>query len=304
MKLPALELGLLLLLLVPASAQVTVEVTQEQDQFLQGEALPVAVRITNRSGQSLELGAEPDWLSFVIQSREGKVVANTGDVPVVGEFTLESSHVATKHVNLAPYFTVTEPGRYEILATVKIRAWGREIESPPRAFDIIEGAKLWEQEVGIPPTNAAGGLPELRKFILQQANYIKGQLRLYLRVTDSYGKVLRVCSLGPLVSFGRPEPQVDKLSQLHVLYQNGASTFSYTVFNSSGDMLIRQTYLYLDTRPHLRMDDDGNILVQGGTRKVTVSDFPPPKPEDFESAPLPVTNNPAPTNLPASKKGK
>ena len=56
MKALGLWLGLLAAALSPVSAQVTVEVTQDQDQFLPGESMPTAVRITNRSGQSLRLG--------------------------------------------------------------------------------------------------------------------------------------------------------------------------------------------------------------------------------------------------------
>ena len=41
-----------------ASAQVSVELVLDQEQFLPSESLPVAVKITNRSGQQLHLGAE------------------------------------------------------------------------------------------------------------------------------------------------------------------------------------------------------------------------------------------------------
>src|SRR5579859_1321326 len=104
-------------------AQVTVEVTQEQQQFLAGEPLELAVRITNRSGRSLHLGAEGDWLSFSIGSKEGIVVPKLSDPPVAGEFVLDSSKVAIKRVDLAPYFAVTQPGRYEITATVYVSDW-------------------------------------------------------------------------------------------------------------------------------------------------------------------------------------
>src|SRR6266404_1133840 len=60
----------LLALPLPVLAQVTVEVTQQQQQFLPGEAMEVAVRITNRSGRPLHLGAGEDWLTFTIDSRE------------------------------------------------------------------------------------------------------------------------------------------------------------------------------------------------------------------------------------------
>ena len=96
MKALGLWLGLCVAAGSPVSAQVTVEVTQDQDQFLPGEALPTAVRITNRSGQTLHLGRDEDWLTFSVQARDVEVVPKTGEVPVVGEFDLESSRVATE----------------------------------------------------------------------------------------------------------------------------------------------------------------------------------------------------------------
>src|SRR5882757_9697311 len=105
--------GLLLCILLASigslRAQVTVEVLTDQDQFLGGEAIPVGVRITNRSGQTLKLGREEGWLKFSIEARDGYVVLKNGDVPVAGEFTVESSERATVRVNLAPYFHFPKP---------------------------------------------------------------------------------------------------------------------------------------------------------------------------------------------------
>lgn len=292
MKALALWLSLLAATLSPVSAQVTVEVTQDQDQFLPGEALPTAVRITNRSGRDLRLGRDEDWLSFSVQARDIQVVPKIGEVPVVGEFILESSKVATKRVDLAPYFAMNRPGRYSVSVTVRIKDWNQEVSSPPRSFDIIDGAKLWEQEIGVPnaggPTNST---PEVRKYMLQQANYLRTQLRLYLRVTDASGtKTFRVLPIGPMVSFSRPEPQVDKFSNLHLLYQDAAHSFNYTVVNPDGEVIIRHTYDYVDKRPRLRPDEGGKILVVGGIRRVTATDVPPFKPANpakKEAPPLP-----------------
>ena len=230
MKALGLWLVFLAAALSPVSAQVTVEVTLDQDQFLPSESLPAAVRITNRSGQALRLGGEEDWLTFSVESRgsavmtKTAVVTKTGEVPVAGEFVLESSRVATKRVDLAPYFALNHPGRYSIIATVRIKDWNQNVISQPKSFDIIEGARLWEQDIGVP--NSAEGtntVPEVRKFIVQQANYLKAQLRLYVRLTDASGtKTIRVLPIGPMVSFGRPESQVDMFSNLHLLYQEGA----------------------------------------------------------------------------------
>src|SRR5262249_28883992 len=154
--------------LASASAQISVEVTLDQQQFLEGESLPAAVRITNRSGQTLQLGDEADWLTFSVESKERLVGSKLAEGPVVGEFTLESSKVAIKRVDLAPYFTLSHRGRYSIIASVHLKQWAQDMTSPPKSFDIIEGAKMWEQEVGIPQPSGSGA-PEVRKYMLQQA---------------------------------------------------------------------------------------------------------------------------------------
>src|SRR6185295_6445177 len=112
---------------------------------------------------------------------------------------------------LAPYFTLLKPGHYSVTATVRIKSWERELTSPPKGFDIIHGAKLWEQDFGLPAsTSSTNASPEVRKYILEQANYLKGQIRLYLRVTDGSGlRSMRVFPIGQMISFSRPECQVD-----------------------------------------------------------------------------------------------
>ena len=102
--------GLALLPIFSASAQVTVSLKLEQDQFLPGEALVVAVRVTNRSGQPLHFGADTDWLAFSVEGAEGSVVSRNSAPPVQGEFDLDSSQVGTKRVDLAPYFGLSPAG--------------------------------------------------------------------------------------------------------------------------------------------------------------------------------------------------
>ena len=274
--------GLVLLAsLLTVSAQVSVEVVPDQEQFLPGEALPAAVRITNRSGQTLRLGAEPDWLTFSIESRDGFVVVKYGEVPVVGAFVLESSEVATKRVDLGPYFNLVQPGRYAVIATVHISQWDALEASKPKSFDIVEGSKMWSQEFGVPaPGGATNRPPEVRKYTLQRAT-LRTQLRLYLRLTDAVeSKVFKVFAIGPMVSFNQPEAQLDKFSNLHLLYQTGAHSFSYTVINPDGEIVLRQTYDYVTSRPRLQVDKDARLGVIGGVRHPSSTDLPVPKPSD------------------------
>jgi hypothetical protein len=81
--------------------------------------------------------------------------------------------------------------------------------------------------------------------------------------------------LGSLVSFSRPEAQIDKESNLHVLFQTGARSFNYSMVSPDGILRVRQTHDYTGTRPALKIND-GRIRVSGGMRRSTSTDLPPP----------------------------
>jgi hypothetical protein len=287
MKRLLLILGLAWLTLLRAAAQVSVEVVTAQDQFLPSESVPLAVRITNRSGQSLHLGAEANWLKFDVESVDGFIVIKNAEVPVAGEFDVGSSQVAIKHVDLKPYFNLTRPGRYRVVATLRVKDWGVEMASPAKSFDVINGVNLWSQDFGMPA--AAGetnSVPEVRKYTLEKANYLRSQLRLYVMVSDrSESRVFNVVSLGKMVSFNEPEAQLDRVSNLHIVWQSGASFFTYAVVNPSGGLVKQEIYDYVTTRPRLNMNDDGSVAVIGGVRRLNPEPMPMVKPPNELPAP-------------------
>ena len=276
MKLFCLIPGLAVTLVFSASAQVTVRLTLDQNQFLPSESLPVVVHITNQSGQPLHLGADPDWLTFSVEAADDFIVVKNADPPVVGAFELDSSQVATKRVDLQPYFDLRRAGHYRIIATVRVKEWDTDITSQPRGFDVINGAKLWSQVVGLPlPAGVSNRPPEVRKYTLEEANYLHSQLRMYVQVSDESGAIIyKVRAIGPMVSFSQPEAQLDRSSNLHVLYQSGAASFLYSVIDPGGDIVRQEIYDYLNVRPRLRVGDDGRITVLGGVRRVKPQDIP------------------------------
>ena len=269
------------------SAQVTVELFTDQDEFLPGEAVPVIARITNRSGETLTFGRNKGWLKFAIAAHEGYVAMKQSDIPFDGEISLRSSERANVRVNLAPLFQLDKSGHYQITATVSIPEWKRQITSDPKGIDVIKGARVWQQEFGVPKA-ATNAPPELRIYALQEANYLRSRLMLYAQVTDSGGKFNRVTPIGPMISFGQPQAMVGKTSNLHVLYQNGPRSFLYTIITPECEIIVRQTYDYT-TRPHMVADADGNITVDGGSRRITHDDLPPPKSPVLNDVPAPTT---------------
>jgi hypothetical protein len=300
MRIALLTFGLLTASLVHALAQISVEVVLDEPEYLRDESLIVRVRIANRSGQQIQLGQAADWLSFAVQSHDGHNVDKAGDVPVVDPFTVESSQTATKTVNLMPYFQFPEPGRYSVIATVKIPQWKDEFLSAPKTFHVIRGARIWEQEFGVPTKD---GPPELRKYSLVRAQGMK-QVRLYVRVTDfDEDRVFKVVPLGQVVAFGKPETQVDRQSRLHVLFQNGPRSFLYCAFTPAGEWAVRQCHDYAGTRPTLRVSDTGNVLISGGYRRYTAGDLPPSETAVASEPAKPLVPPPPPTDAP-SKESK
>lgn len=276
MKFYPVTLLALLASALSALAQLSVEVVLDQDKFLPAEQMLAGIRIVNRSGQTLTLGEDADWARFSIEKLEAGGVHQESRPPLDGTFTLESGKQATVRVDLAPCYDLRKQGRYTITATVHIKEWNQTLTTKPVQFEIVEGTKLWEQAFGVPAPAGTVRPPEMRKYALQQANYLKSQLRLYCRVSASNGDVIKMLNVGPMIGFGQPEPQIDSQSRLHLLYQFAAKTFSYLVINPDGEIVLRQTYEYTDTRPRLRLDDSGKIVVAGGVRVPNDNDLPAP----------------------------
>ncbi|MBI4661022.1 MAG: hypothetical protein HY735_19485 [Verrucomicrobia bacterium] len=255
---------------------VAVDLLIDQQYFLPHEALIVKVRVTNYSGQTLQLGKDEDWLSFSVEGRKDSVISRLAPIPVAGEYTLESSRTGIKAVDLAPYFDLSRPGRYRVVAGVKIAQWQEVVQSEPKTFDIIRGTRLWEQEFGVPQDEKEpASSPEIRKYSLVQTIHQK-HLALYLRLSDAADtRVFRVFPIGPMVSVSRPEPQLDRFNNLHLLYQISARSFSYSMVNPEGLLIVRETYDYADTKPALRPQEDGRIKVAGGVRRFSSTDLPP-----------------------------
>ncbi len=275
--------GLLAILRAPAQV-VTLDISLDQEQYLPAEALPVTVHVNNSSGQTLHLGADNYWLTFSVQCLDNNAsVVKQSQPPVAGAFDLGSSEVAIKHVDIAPYFDLKQTGRYRVIAFVHIPEWNMDVSSAPKEFDIVDGAELWSQAFGLPmPAGVSNRPPEIRKYVLEEANYLKRQLRMYVLVTDeSGGQIFKVSAVGPMVSFGRPEAQLDSDSKLHVLYQSGPESFVYSIINPEGTILSQDEYDYANSRPRLSLDASGNIVVVGGVRRAKPAELPvimPPNP--------------------------
>lgn len=287
-----------------AMAQIQVDVVTDQVTFLPHENLVVTVRITNFSGQELKLGEDDSWLRFGVQARDGFIVPKLSDVPVKTPFTVKPSEVGVRRVNLAPHYELTRPGRYQVIANVKLPGWDRDFQSPPKDFDITSGAVIWQQDFGVPGSTQSGG-PEIRKFALLQSNQLR-ETKLYFRLSDATGgDVYRIYPIGTLVSFGNPERQIDPQGNLHVLHQYSARLYNYVVITPDGVLKTRETYEITGSRPKLRGNEAGLVEVVGGMVKQPPREVPtlPGSPgEDYRQGNEAAA--PAPAPAPETKDDK
>ncbi len=296
----------MLLALARVSAQVVdVDILLESDQFLPNEPLIAKVRINNSTGQTLRLGDDPEWITFNIETMEGPYVKKLREPEVKQTFSLESSHTATVRVNLAPCFDLSQVGRYRLTATVKAPTIPTPFISRAKPFFVASGKVLRTIPFGVPPAaGEANGQPETRSYVLMQALSAQ-EAKLYVRVVDAHDLNIKVVPLGKLVSFSKPEPQLDKWSNLHVMFETGARSFSYSVINPEGFLLARETHEYSDSRPTMAVNDEGRIVIRGGQRRLTLDDVPPVDTallsKDEPETPQPIV---APTNSPAATKNK
>ena len=271
--------GVLLLLVtlcaVPARGQrLSIDVITRDRSYLPNETLMVGVRIKNQSGQAVILAQDNQWVDFLVADSDKQPVPRVGH-PAGGEvFVLVTGKVAVKWFNLAPHFDLSHPGPYVIHAQVKVPQWKESIPALPARVNVVRGIELARLKNGVPAKNTDP--PEVRVYSLQKVRHVRYVL-LYLRVEDEEsGRVYRVEPLGRLVAVSRPEYQMDRHGRLHVLFQNGAKTFSHCLSDADGRLRIAHTYYYGTRRPVLSVDSEGETGVLGGRRIVTKEDWPPP----------------------------
>ena len=261
---------------VPARGQrLAIDLISRDTSYLPNETLMVGVRIKNQSGQAVILAQEDQWVDFLVANSDEQPVPRVG-VPAGGEvFVLAAGKEAVKWFNLAPHFDLSRPGPYDIHAQVRVPQWKEFIPARPARVNVVRGVTVAELKHGVPAKKLTDP-PEMRVYTLQKVRHVRYVL-LYLRVEgEESRRVYSVEPLGRLVAVSRPEYQMDRHGRLHVLFQNGAKTFSHCLADADGRMKTAHTYYYGTRRPVLTVDAEGETGVLGGKRIVTANDWPPP----------------------------
>ena len=249
-------------------AQIKVEMGYERRLFVLYEPIPVTVTITNLTGHELELqdsGADK-WFSFQVTTGE-----TNGDARVIPPLDVDykipglripAGATVKRTVDLSRMYSVQDPGIYRLRASVYSQEAQKYFSSGKDELEVSEGKTFWEQTVGVPQTANERG--DHRTFSLMTFRQPKYNV-LYVRVQDKDSNTIyTTAALGPLIAEMEPDYKLDKNNTLHVLQLVGPRVFLYSRVSLDG-VCDQLNYYSVNTRPVLRKDPQGEVIVFGGT---------------------------------------
>jgi hypothetical protein len=246
-----------------SAAQINVQLDFKRQLFVLYEPIVAVVSIDNLSGRPLVLENvdEQRWFGFTIETGDGRPVPPINPDYELAPVAIAPGEKLTRAVNLTPLFPMQEFGPYRVKATVYAEAFGRFFSSRPETVEITDGRPIWQEVVGVP---GGEGAPQLRTVTLL-THKLSRSTRLYARIEDKQrGKIYAMHQLGPYLSFGRPDVELDQRNEVHVLQNSAPKQFLYTHLGLAGEILGQQAYLEAGGRPQLVKDKQGQVQVVGG----------------------------------------
>jgi len=258
---------LFLLTLLPASAQVSVNLDVKRRTWMRYEPLFVTVSITNLSGRDLVLqdGSSP-WFGFnVFFGNADTVISPRNPDYRLDPFEIKIGETIKRTVNLVDLYPLSEVGYYRVRANIYVAANDKYFTSRTANLDIEDGRTVWSQSVGVPDTlRNAGATHEFRLIsaIGGSHNYF------YVRVSEpDSGKVMGCYRVAPQLDHAQPDIQFDTTNTMYLMVPIAPKTYSLTEIGVNGEVYGQSTYDAPKGRPYMRRDASGSIEIVGGKRR-------------------------------------
>jgi hypothetical protein len=252
--------GIFLLLLAcqgQAFAQVNVDLQINRRQFIPHEAIPLAVRLTNRTGGELMLHGDGrrSWLNVMVSDQRGNPIApyrphsfQAAKIPV--------GRSVAKQLDLNSLFPLHSFGKYTVYTVISLPT-GESFQSSRKTFDITSGRTVYEQRVGL------GGKARdyrLISFAPGRTSYLYFQAELV-----EERRVVLTYPIGELLQHRLPEATVDKNGRLNVLYMAAPDRHVHVLIDSRGKVSKRTLYKRGQSGdPRLVAFANGEVKVAGG----------------------------------------
>ena len=253
------SLLLLGLSVTTARAQVEVNLKMGRNNYVAGESVPVAVTVTNRSGQDLVFqgNSRIGWLEIVVNSLSGNPLTPLGQ-PAFGTVKIPLNQAMSRTVDLAQLYSLQLPGNFSAYAIVHLPGQNSQgFGSNRLTFNMNSARPYWTQKVGL--NNKAGQGREFR--VLEYNNGSKTML--YAQVVDTRtGGAMRTHPLGEVLMFRKPSVTLDNRQVMHILYLMSPEMWGHVRVAADGQLLGRELHKRgASSDPVLLTSQDGIVQV-------------------------------------------
>ena len=270
----ALLIGISMLSATSVMARIGIDVKTEYPSFIRYEPIEVTVTMTNYTGNVLDFGTKDNpsgHLKLIIKGNSAgaqQVVRKTG---VTAGLKFEAGSTRQISFQINNMYNFQQTSTYSLKAQVGHKRLKYDYQSDTKRFDVRSGIKIWNNEVGVPDGGNSDQIAK-REYTLLRVHFSKDDIYA-LRVEDD-NHVYNVFRLGKFIYGGKPECEVDAVSNLHILKRVKSNLFVYRVFNCSGEQMERTFYVTSQNRPELyREDESGTVSVIGGREAVKGQDY-------------------------------
>lgn len=268
------------------AAQVAVELTLNQEKYMQYEPIYAKIRLRNYSGRPLVFGKD-DKLQGEVQleiTQNRRIIKplRLEDFSLAGTVLLpgQSEEFVFR---VDRYYKMNQVGQYTLHAWVKHKQLPSVCRSAERFIEVSSGVELWRRSVGVPDVLAGTrdiskreSISKMRSFSVRVLE--ERAVRYYYVVVEDAKRVYGVIRAGREVSSAPRSQEVDMLNRLHIITPVASRLFRYMVVNLDGKIEQQELIKRNKSVPMLvRSRQTGEVTRVGGEEAVPGVDYKMPE---------------------------
>lgn len=247
-RIPRLAALALLLLALPLSAQIALELQASQQRYLRYEPIRLTLIVHNLSGNTLEFDTNKPGsggrIAFKVDTASGRTsrLLNSLGNPAQG-LLLAPSESRKVEVLLNQYYDMQREDGYTVQALLDHDRLPRRHISAPVRVEVQDGLPILQKSVGLPTERATGLIKTIQLSLLRFADVDED---IYALRAEDDENVYAVHRLGSFIDGEAPQLELDGDSLVHVLLQIRPRLYVYYIFGFEGrNLILRQKRFYV-----------------------------------------------------------
>lgn len=262
-------------------AQLAMNLKLNGQNYIRFEKIYARLTIKNQSGQPIVFGSNKNLqckISFEIETIKGDRPKSL-ETPMyqITDTLLPAGEKQTFSIPITKYFEFSSSGKYRIKAIVTHAQLPKSYETEQVEFNIVDGKVVWSTSVGVPSLSSEEGTdPKIDKRTFSIISYFDGTSKIFCLLVEDDKHIYGLTKVGYDIGTVKPQCEIDRLSNLHLLIQSSATIFSYFIYDISCRLEDKEVYKKIDeyTIPTLLKDEaTGRIGVVGGIIAVEGEDY-------------------------------